>query len=410
MTGRERIQCLAAAGAAVAALAATAAAPASAGAPVGTVVATDVPRPLMVDHETGSVAYDVAPGVVRVIDTATSASRDVDVAAACPQYGDVPLVTAAADGAVLLTCAEQETVAGRVYTTLASRILDTSDWTVKVPVGLRGPGRSLVRAGIVYSHHERSGDWYQVSDWRTGRIVAGNGASCDRWRSGFEERRGSRTTWLLTRCDGSGRTVLPASPERVENGYASWRERGLDNTTALTAYLPGCRLLARWQVGAIDVVEHLPGEALLIGSADHGGGPLTETRVSLAGLCDRTASRWGLRASAGGRTVTARLRGGAVADAATGADTAPLPRTAAPPRLGAAAGARLRLRTATSARSLRWRLAGGRWKNARGSGRTWTATLPARVRGSRTVELQTGLTGGGELRHTLNLTLTGAKR
>ncbi|MDW5594328.1 hypothetical protein VSS74_08275 [Conexibacter stalactiti] len=413
-----RIRSWVATTAAACAVGAAAAPPAGAGAPVGETIADGIPQLPVVDDERGSVAFVAAPGIVRVVDLRAGTTRDTDVRGGCAPNAIRPLVVDAADGAVLLACEVpvKEPWPGGPTRARTPRILDTADWTVKVPAALEQIGDGFVglaTAGIVVEYQERSGPWWAVYDWRTGAHSSGDPRQvCAGWRV-VSRRDGRRAlSPAYERCDGSDRGVLPVAPATALTLYedrVSWSVRGIDDTMPLSVLLPECGVLARWEIGAIDVVDHLPG-ALLISSTGRGNGPLRLTRVPLDGLCERAVGRWRLRASAGGRTVAAGVLSARVADAVSGAETGPVALAGAAPRLRVGAGRAVRLRAAAAAQRVRWRVAGGGWQRAAGSDRGWRLTVPRRLRGSRLIEIETRLRDGGELRHSVRLTVKGNGR
>jgi len=372
---------LAAAGAAVAALAATAAAPAAAGTPVGERIAEGALQQPVIDHDSGRIAYVAAPRLVRVVDGDGTTHRDLAIPADCVQPAWTPALTGAGEGQLLLACEQSDSFdisPGRPFTRswIAPRLLDEQSGAI-APVGdpaspIWGRAVAVVRAGVVIevAASGREPGYSMVIDPRTGATSSAEGS------------------WPL------------------DTGIVLRTERGLANTMPLTASFRDCRAELTWTVGVLAQAWPLA-DAMLISEASYGGSPLTLTRVALDGVCERTAARWPLRASARGRAVTALARTAAVPDAATGAVAGLAPTRAAAPRLRVTRGGRVRLRTASAADDLRWRVAGGRWRAASGGGSSWTATLPARLRGTRAAELETRLTDGGTVRHALRLTVVG---
>lgn len=422
MRTRGRIRSFIVVAAAAGALGAAAAAPpAGAAAPVGATIADGVPQLPVVDDERGSVAFVAAPGIVRVVDPRAGTTRDTDVRGACEPEALRPLVVDAADGAVLLACQLPVTPQwpGGPDRVRTPRILDTADWSVKVPAAVAQVGPDFVGlapTGIVMEYQERSGPWWVTYDWRTGARTSGDGrAVCAGWRLALRQSDRRALAPAYERCDGSGRTVLPVAPlaretsVTVDQGLVSWSVRGIDDTMPLSVVLPECGVLARWEIGAIDVVDHLPG-ALLISSTGRGNGPLRLTRIPLDGLCERATGRWELNAGAGGRTVSARVLSARVADAVSGAETGPVTFAQAAPRLRVAAGRAVRLRAAAFAQRVQRRLPGGRWQRAAGRDRGWRLAVPRRLRGSRLIEIETRLRDGGELRHSVRLAVKGSGR
>lgn len=369
MTGGEWIQRLATA------------APAAAGAPVGEQIATGVLQQPVIDHDTGRIGYVVAPGIVRVTDPATRASRDFDVRAGCELEERHPLLTGAGQGQLLLWCVTRrtdETIDGVRYLLYQAqpRLLDEQTGAIgQVAGALTWPtatATEVVRAGVVFTipPSGRESGYQVVVDPSTGTV----------------------SPWANEGWKGYGIRLRST--------------RGLANTMPLTASFDGCRAQLTWTVGVLAQEWATPG-ALLLSDAARGEGPLSLTRVVLGDVCARTEPRWGLRASAWGATVATLARSAAVPDAETGAVAGVAASRAAAPRLRAARGGHVRLQAASPLRSLRWRVAGGSWRAASGSGSSWTATLPARLRGTRGLELETRLAGGGTVRHALRLTVVG---
>lgn len=369
---------MAAAGAAVAALAATAAAPAAAGTPIGEQLATDVLQQPVVDHDSGRIGFVVAPGTVRVLDLTTRAAREFDVRGGCDTEGWLPLLTGAGQGQLL--CRQTVTVNGPdgrfEREQVEPRLLDEQSGAVTTIPSVVGLGSNVpvavVSAGVVVevAASGREPGYAYVIDPRTGGSSAWSGS------------------WL------------------PDTGIVLGSKRGLTNTMPLTASFRDCRAELTWTVGVLTQAWPLA-DAMLISEATYGGSPLTLKRVALDGVCARTAARGPLGASARGRAVTAVARTAAVPDTATGAIAGLAPSRATVPRLRADRGGRVRLRAASALSGLRWRVSGGGWHAARGSGRGWTATLPARLRGTRALELETRLRAGGTVRHALRLTVVG---
>jgi hypothetical protein len=184
----------------------------------------------------------------------------------------------------------------------------------------------------------------------------------------------------LQRCGNPDPTMLDSStypaPATFAGGVATWSGDG----AVPRAYLPACDARLTWSQQAARIDQTSGTIYVLREPPDAGPSLFTTSSLRLPQGCGDGLTRH-LTVAAGARSLSLRADGGAwklPALAGARADVLRIvPR--AEPSVAVARGARMALRTDAPARTVRWRLDGGRWNAARRSrGHTlWQVAGPA---------------------------------
>lgn len=325
----------------------------------------------------GQLVYAAADGAVWVVDAAGGRASRRELTRACAAAPGVPVVQAASGGYALLECASTAHPGQRQLL-----VLDLSSGALVEPAlsgldRLIGSGDRLEITGIAgtslcyeitFDKGPRQSDRYA---WGPGRAEPGVHVPC--------ALRGGATAPVSR--DG-GVTVRSGATSRV-------------------AELTGCGATLSWSGISPDSRWQAVADGVAIADRATADGPVAIRYRSFADVCTRIAARWRLTVRADGvrtavRPVTAqghdRVTGAAIAWRPHGPESA---RRAFRVRHAAIVlGAR--------ARSVRWRLDGGRWHTALGAASRWRldGVVPRRT-GQLRLAVRFG--DGGEGRYRVRL-------
>lgn len=325
---------------------------AAAAAPPTTPIASDVrDKPAV----TGSqVVYATTDGAVRIVDAQDGAeSRELTRGCAPDPRG--PVVEAASGGYALLNCL--------IETDDRSLVLDLASGALFAPTA----SDDLPSIG--------SGDRVELIG------IAGTSLCYEVWFDKAPSSQSRLSRWSTdvpagptVPCARIGRDVVTA------DGIAVSAEKSTRTVT-----LARCGATLRWSEIALSSNWQAVPDGLVITDGEQ---PLTIGYSDLGEVCAGADARWRLTLRADGRSTTLTPVRAAGSDKALGARIALAPRRKAPVRRAFGNG-RATVTLPAAARSLRWRLGGGRVHAARGAGRSWRLTgLPARRGGTLGLELR----------------------